>query len=304
MKEKWYALSVEETIAKLQTEQTKGLSSEEAQNRLKQYGENKLPEVKKQSFFVRFIKHFNDILIYVLFAAAIVTTVLGHYADTVVILIVTVINAAIGFIQENKAEKALSDIKKLLSLKAQVVRDGMREEVDTAQLTLGDIVLLTPGDKVPADLRLISAHNLKLEESPLTGEAISSDKKTDTLPSDTMLGDRVNMAFSGTTVSAGTAIGVVVAIGADTEIGKINRMISEVEGITTPLIRQTSQFGKSVSLVIVGVAVLVFVFARNGKNNPFGYIYGMIAYAFVVFCNLQQIKCLLSFFYIGVDKLN
>ena len=267
MKEKWYALSVEETIAKLQTEQTKGLSSEEAQNRLKQYGENKLPEVKKQSFFVRFIKHFNDILIYVLFAAAIVTTVLGHYADTVVILIVTVINAAIGFIQENKAEKALSDIKKLLSLKAQVVRDGMREEVDTAQLTLGDIVLLTPGDKVPADLRLISAHNLKLEESPLTGEAISSDKKTDTLPSDTMLGDRVNMAFSGTTVSAGTAIGVVVAIGADTEIGKINRMISEVEGITTPLIRQTSQFGKSVSLVIVGVAVLVFVFARIFRSE-------------------------------------
>ena len=256
----WYSLSVEDTVREQQTDIQKGLSSQEVQARLERYGENKLPEKEKQSFWIRFFKHFNDILIYVLFGAAIITTLLGHYVDTVVILIVTVINASIGFIQENKAEKALADIRKLLSLKAQVVREGMREEVDTVGLTLGDVVLLSPGDKVPADLRLVRADNLKLEESPLTGEAVPSEKNTKQLAADTMLGDRVNMAFSGTTVSAGTATGIVVAIGADTELGKINRMISEVEELTTPLLQQTARFGKSVSIAIAGVSVLVFLF--------------------------------------------
>ena len=262
MKETWHALSAEETVERLQTHQTKGLTSDEAASRQTLYGENKLPEKAKKSFFVKFFKHFNNILIYVLFVAAIITTFLGHYADTVIILIVTVINATIGYLQENKAERALEDIRKLLSVKAQVVRDGMREETDTAQLTLGDIILLTPGDKVPADLRLLRVDNLKLEESPLTGEAIPSEKNALPLPDDTMLGDRINMAFSGTTVSAGTATGVVVAIGADTEIGKINQMMSEVEQITTPLLRQTSRFGKSVSLTIVVIAILVYIFGH------------------------------------------
>ena len=260
MNEKWYSLSVDDTINQLKTNIEKGLSSEEAALRLAEHGENKLPEKKKQSFFIRFFKHFNDILIYVLFVAALVTTWLGHYADTVVILIVTVINAAIGFIQENKAEKALADIRNLLSLKAQVVRDGMREEIDTIQLTIGDIVLLSPGDKVPADLRLLRTDNLKLEESPLTGESVPSEKNPQELPSETMLGDRLNTAFSGTTVSAGTATGVVIAIGAHTEIGKINQMMNEVEKITTPLLKQTAQFGRTVSFAIIAIGVLVFLF--------------------------------------------
>ena len=260
MMEKWYSLSTDETIEKLQTNIVKGLTPDEAKKRLETHGKNKLPEKKKESFLIKFFKHFNDILIYVLFVAAIITTFLEHYADTVIILIVTVINAAIGYLQENKAERALEDIKKLLSLKAQVVRNGMREEIDTEDLTLGDIVLLTPGDKVPADLRLLRTDNLKLEESPLTGEAVPSEKKTSLLPEDTMLGDRINMAFSGTTVSAGTATGVVVSIGVDTEIGKINQMMNDVEGITTPLLRQTSRFGKTVSLTIVVIAIIVYIF--------------------------------------------
>ena len=260
MEKKWYALSVDDTVSELKTNIEKGLSATDAHERQNKYGENRLPEKKRESFFIRFFKHFNDILIYVLFVAAGVTTLLGHYVDTAVILVVTVINASIGYIQENKAEKALADIRKLLSLKAQVVRDGMREEIDTALLTIGDIVLLTPGDKVPADMRLLRADNLKMEESPLTGEAVPSEKNPRALEPDTMLGDRVNMAFSGTTVSTGTATGVVVAVGAETEIGKINQMIAEVEEITTPLIRQTAQFGKTVSLVIVAIAAVVFVF--------------------------------------------
>ncbi len=265
----WHALKTREVMEILETDVSKGLTNEEVKRRLNQFGENKLPDKKKQSAIIRFLKHFNDVLIYVLFVAAIITAVLGHYVDTIVILIVTVINATIGFVQENKAEKALADIKKLLSLKAEVVRDGRREEVDATQLTIGDIVLLTPGDKVPADLRLLRTNNLKLEESPLTGEAVPSEKNTNQLEEETTLGDRVNMAFSGTTVSAGTATGVVVAVGASSEIGKINQMISEVDEITTPLIKQTSKFGKTVSVVIVIVAFFVFLFGYFFRDYAF-----------------------------------
>lgn len=266
----WHSIDAETILKELKSNVEKGLTQEEAAERLKKYGENKLPEKKRKPAILRFLRHFNDILIYVLFGAAIITFLLQHYADTIVILIVTVVNALIGFIQENKAEQALADIKKLLSLKAEVVRDGMREEIDAELITVGDIVLLTPGDKVPADLRLLRTNNLKLEESPLTGEAMPSEKNTKTLEEDTMLGDRSNMAFSSTTVSAGTAAGVVVAVGENTEIGKINTMISEAEEITTPLIKQTTQFSKGVSITIVLIAVLVFAFGYFFREYPLG----------------------------------
>lgn len=224
------------------------------------FGENRLPQKKKESALIRFFKHFNDILIYILFIAAIISAILGHYVDTIVIAVVAFTNAAIGFFQENKAEKALEDIKNLLSLKATVMRNGQRTDIDASQLTIGDLVLLNPGDKVPADLRLISTSNLKIEESLLTGESVPSEKGAQTLDGDTMLGDRSNMAFSSTTVSAGTGKGIVVEIGADTEIGKINEMISEMDPVTTPLLRQTAKFGKTISIVIVGIAVLIYVF--------------------------------------------
>ncbi|WP_165041499.1 cation-transporting P-type ATPase [Dysgonomonas sp. ZJ709] len=258
----WYSIEAERVLQKLESDNTKGLSQDEAVQRLNQFGENILPEKKKVSKLIRFLKHFNDILIYILFIAAIVTALLGHYVDTVVILLVAVVNASIGYFQENKAEKALEDIKKMLSLKAQVIRNGTRTEIDASHLTVGDIVLLGPGDKVPGDLRLIKADNLRIEESPLTGESVPSEKKTEALPLDTMLGDRINMAFSSTTVSAGTGVGVVVAIGQDTEIGKINQMMSDVEEITTPLLKQTAKFGKTVSIVIVVIAVLIYIFGH------------------------------------------
>lgn len=258
--QKWYAHNADETINLLHSSSTKGLSEAESITRLQTYGKNLLPGKKKQSIVIKFLKHFNDILIYVLFAAAVITFFLQHYVDTVVIVAVAVINASIGFFQENKAEKALQDIKKMLSLKAQVIRSGKRLEIDASELTLGDIVMLSPGDKVPADLRLIRTDNLRVEESPLTGESLPSEKRIDVLPEDTMLGDRINMAFSGTTVSAGTGIGIVVATGGNTELGKINQMMSEVEELTTPLLQQTAQFGKMISIVILAGAVLIFFF--------------------------------------------
>ena len=256
----WYNLDTDEVIKLLNTDTTEGLSENEAQKRLQEFGKNLLPEKKRESKIVKFLKHFNDILIYILFAAAIVTFFLEKYVDTVVIIIVAIVNASIGFFQENKAEKALENIKKMLSLKAQVVRGGTRMEIDASDLTIGDIVFLSPGDKVPADLRLVRADNLRVEESALTGESVPTEKKVNALSEGTELGDRINLAFSGTTVSAGTGVGIVVAIGEDTELGKINQMMSNVEELTTPLLKQTAKFGKMISFVIVGGAALIFLF--------------------------------------------
>jgi len=262
----WHSPEAQSILDLLGTNASHGLSERAAHERLKSHGPNLLPEKKRTPAFIRFLKHFNDVLIYVLFAAAAITLALRHYIDTVVILVVTVINALIGFFQEHKAEKALEDIKKMLSLKAQVVRDGKQMEIDASCLVAGDIVLLNPGDKVPADLRLLSTSNLKIEESPLTGESVPVEKNTAPLPADTMLGDRLNMAFSGMTVRAGTGRGVAVATGAGTEIGKINQMMSDVEPLTTPLLKQTAQFGKTVSIIILAGAALIYLFGHFFRN--------------------------------------
>jgi len=266
LQNKWYTIDTKETTELLDTNIVEGLSESEATSRLQTFGKNLLPEKKKKSKIIKFLKHFNDILIYILFVAAIITFFLEKYVDTVVIIIVAIVNASIGFFQENKAEKSLENIRKMLSLKAQVLRGGKRMEIDASELTAGDIVFLSPGDKIPADLRLIRTDNLRIEESALTGESVPTEKKTDALPEGTELGDRINMAFSGTTVSAGTGVGIVVAIGENTELGKINQMMSNVEELTTPLLKQTAQFGKMVSVVIVLGAAVIFVFGFFFRN--------------------------------------
>jgi len=261
-KSKCHSLPVATIASELETDPAIGLSGPEALARLERFGANSLPEPPRESPLIRFLKHFHDILIYVLFAAALVTLALGHYVDTAVILLVAVINAAIGFIQENKAEKALEDIRNMLPGRAQVLRDGQRLEVASADLTLGDIVLLAPGDKVPADLRLARVDNLRLEESALTGESVPVEKIIEPIDLEAGIGDRINMAFSGTTVSAGTGAGLVTAIGRETEIGRINQLMAGVEKLTTPLIRQTNRFGQIVSATVLGVAVLVYLFGH------------------------------------------
>ena len=259
---RWFAKDAAAVLEKLQTSPDTGLSAAEATERFEEFGPNELPAVKAEHALIRFLRHFHDILIYILFLCAFVTLVLGHYADTVVIIVVAVVNAAIGYFQENKAEKALNDIRNLLSLRASVIRDGARIEVDAARLTLGDIVYLAPGDKIPADLRLFRTENLRVEESALTGEAVPSEKQTRPVALETVLGDRTSMVYCGTTVSAGTGYGVVTDIGTDTEIGRINQLITDVGDTTTPLIRQMAGFGKTVSAVIIGVAALVYLFGH------------------------------------------
>lgn len=266
----WFDIDLDQVTSDLNTDMNNGLSKEQVQKLQEKWGKNELPEAKKDPKWLKFLKQFNDVLIYVLIAAAVLTVVLGHYADTVVILIVVLINASIGYFQENKAEKALEGIKNMLSLESTVIRGGDRMEVPSSELVPGDIVLLSAGDKIPADLRMMESSALSIEESPLTGESTSVEKNTARLPRDTVLGDRFSMAFSGTAVVSGSGQGIVVTTGRHTEIGKINQSISEVEETETPLLRQTNQFGKMLSVVIVAVALLLFINAALFYDYPAG----------------------------------
>ncbi|ADH98714.1 cation-transporting P-type ATPase [Salisediminibacterium selenitireducens] len=256
----WHSMSVEDTSEAFEVDRSEGLSDEQAETNLEQYGANKLPEKEEESKFIKFLKHFNDILIFILLVAAVIKALLGYYIDMSVIILVAVINASIGYFQESKAEQALEGIKNMLSLEANVLRGGKKKKVDADQVVPGDVVYLTAGDKIPADLRIIQADNLKTEEAALTGESTSTEKSVDPLEEDAVLGDRFNMAFSGTSVTSGSGAGIVVATGAETEIGKINESISEVEDLKTPLMKQTDRFGKQVAVFIVIASALLYAF--------------------------------------------
>ncbi|MBX3734816.1 MAG: cation-transporting P-type ATPase [Verrucomicrobiae bacterium] len=236
-----------------------GLSREEAATRLRTVGPNRLPEPPREGLLRRFFKHFHDLLIYILIGAAGVTAALGHWVDTGVILGVVLVNAIIGFLQEGKAEQALEGIRKMLSLHAHVHRDGEWIEIEADDLVPGDVVRLRSGDRVPADVRLIEAVNLRIEESALTGESVPSEKTPDAVAPEAGVGDRHGMAYSGTMVAAGRGLGVVTATGPATELGRINRMIAEVETLATPLTRQMNRFGKILSVLIVGMAGVMFL---------------------------------------------
>ncbi len=256
--EKAHALSVDESLKGLNSTPG-GLASDEAGKRLNAVGPNRLPEADKEGPLKRFFKHFHDLLIYILIVAAVITAALGHWIDTGVILAVVVVNAIIGFIQEGKAEQALEGIRKMLSLHAHALRDGEWIEIEADNLVPGDIVRLRSGDRVPADIRLTETTNLRVEESALTGESVPTEKKTEPAPADAGIGDRHSIAYSGTIVAAGRGVGVVTATGAATEIGRINKMIADVEKLETPLTRQMNRFGKVLSFAIVGMAALMWL---------------------------------------------
>jgi magnesium-transporting ATPase (P-type) len=218
---------------------------------------------------MRFLHQFNNILVYVLLAAGFVKMMVGLWLDSAIILGVVVLNALLGFIQEGKAEKALDSIRNMLSAEARSLRDGNIRLIPSEELVPGDIVLLESGDKVPADLRLVEVKNLRTEEAALTGESVPIDKTTDAVSDKATIGDREGMAFSGTLVASGRGTGIVVATGSETELGRINQMMTSVAMLETPLLRQIKKFGYSITAVIGIVSVIVFAYGRWVRGMPF-----------------------------------
>jgi magnesium-transporting ATPase (P-type) len=228
---------------------------------LRSNGPNALPPVKPRHPLARFLAQFNSALIYFLLAAAAGAWTLGHTVDAAVILAVVLVNALVGFIQEGKAEKALEAMRRLIAPEAAVLRGGVRRSAPVASLVPGDVVLLEAGDRVPADLRLLRARGLLIDEALLTGESVPAAKKEAPVPVHADLGARHGMAFSGTLVAAGQASGVVVATGAATEIGRISALLQSVETLMTPLLRQMNRFGRRFTWMAISGAAVLFAFA-------------------------------------------
>nr|WP_244311907.1 HAD-IC family P-type ATPase [Marinobacter vulgaris] len=234
------------------------LTAQAVSERLSKFGHNRLPEARRRGPLARLGNQLKNFLIYVLITAAVITALLGHWVDTTVILAVVVIQTLVGFIQEGKAEQALSAIRHMLAPRAIVLRDGGQKKIDAAELVPGDTVLLEPGDRVPADIRLERCHNLKIEEAVLTGESEPVNKTTDVQPADAVLGDQLNMAFSGTMVATGTGRGVVVRTGPETEIGRISGLLQDTATLKTPLLEQIDRFARYLSLIIIVAGVVIF----------------------------------------------
>ncbi|WP_042219438.1 calcium-translocating P-type ATPase, SERCA-type [Paenibacillus borealis] len=255
----FHTLDTAEVLKQLES-RGEGLTAEEAARKLERYGKNMLQETKSKSLLAKFIEQFKNVMIFILLAAAVLSGILGEWTDTVIILLVVVLNAVLGVIQENKAEQALEALKSMSSPQARVRRGGQVTEIKSEELVPGDIVLLEAGNVVPADLRLLEAASLKTEEAALTGESLPSDKQSGVLEgNDLVIGDRTNMAYMSSSVTYGRGVGVVTATGMETEVGRIAGYISEAENEVTPLQKKLDELGKYFTFIILGVCVVIFV---------------------------------------------
>ncbi|NMG45574.1 HAD-IC family P-type ATPase [Aromatoleum toluvorans] len=271
----WHTLPAERVAEALQSP-TSGLTAAEAARRLAQYGPNRLAPPKRRGPLLRLLLQFHNILLYVMMAAALITALLGHWIDTGVLMSAVVINAIIGFIQEGKAQSALDAIRAMLSQHATVIRDGQRQEIEAANLVPGDVVVLASGDRVPADLRLVSVKELRIEEAALTGESLPVEKSDAAVSADAPLGDRYGMAYSGTVVVYGQATGIVVTTGAATELGRINQMLSDIRNLTTPLLRKVDRFGRVLALAIVAMSAVTFMLGVWWRGHPAAEMFMMV----------------------------
>ncbi|TQV85123.1 HAD-IC family P-type ATPase [Exilibacterium tricleocarpae] len=258
--QRWHATPVEEVTEHLSADSTEGLSAAAAAQRQQRYGLNRLTEHKGMGPVKRFLLQFHQPLVYILLSAVAVTLALQEWVDAAVIAMVVLLNAIIGFVQEAKALRAINALSKRLHSVATVIRDGQRQSIAADQLVPGDLVVLQPGDKVPADMRLIKSRDLQIDESALTGESVPAEKTTAELPADSELGDRRNMGYSSTLVTYGTGLGLVTGIGDDTEIGKISALIATTQTLDTPLTKRIKQFSHLLLyaiLALAGVTLLV-----------------------------------------------
>lgn len=247
-------------VLRLLNSQSEGLSSQEALKRQEQYGKNRLEEKKKKTLLKKIIEQIKDPVVLVLIIASIISGFLGETVDMVIILLIVVINTVIGLVQESKSEKAIEALKKMSAQSAKVVRDGRVSIISAEDLVPGDIVTLDAGDLIPADLRLLESSNLRIEEASLTGESVPSEKDAKALPKeDASIGDRLNMAYYGTSITYGRASGVICEIGMQTEMGKIATMINNTEEESTPLQQKLAEIGKLLTFVVLGICLVVFV---------------------------------------------
>ncbi|HZK35263.1 MAG TPA: calcium-translocating P-type ATPase, SERCA-type [Bacillota bacterium] len=255
----WYKLGGQETVDRLKTSISEGLNDKEVEERLEQYGRNELETQARKSILSRFIEQLSDFMIIILILAAIVSGLLGAWTDAIIILFIVVLNAVLGLVQESRAENSLAALKELTSPKAKVKRNRTINIVPASELVPGDIVVLDTGDYVPADLRLIQASSLKIQESALTGESLPVDKAVELAEdADLTLGDRLNMAYTSSLVTYGRGSGIVVKTGMATEIGKIARMIQTQEEIETPLQKRLELLGKTLGIGALGICGVIF----------------------------------------------
>jgi Ca2+-transporting ATPase len=265
---RWHQKKTEEVIEEARTSM-RGLSSDEAQKRLLASGPNALTEKKAKPPLMMFLGQFRDFMILILIAAALISGFIGEVSDAIAIIVIVVLNAVIGFIQEYRAEEAMAALKQMAAPAAIVLRDGKAAAVAASEIVCGDVVVIEAGQVVPADLRLIEAALLKVDEAALTGESVPVGKITDALLDDGLpLGDRKNMAYKGTYATYGRGAGVVVATGMDTELGKIATMLQEEEEVKTPLQRRLTVFGRKLAFAVLAICGIVFVIGVVRGTQP------------------------------------
>ncbi|MFV5896301.1 cation-translocating P-type ATPase [Bacillus cereus] len=260
----WYSKTKDQTLIDLETNEQNGLTDEIVSERLKQYGSNELATKQKRTLWQRIFAQINDVLVYVLIIAALISAFVGEWADASIIALVVVLNAVIGVVQESKAEQALEALKKMATPKAIVKRNGELKEIPSEHVVPGDIVMLDAGRYIPCDLRLIETANLKVEESALTGESVPVDKDAIYHPSmrsdeQVPLGDQKNMAFMSTLVTYGRGVGVAVETGMNSQIGKIATLLHEADDDMTPLQKSLAQVGKYLGFVAVAICIVMFL---------------------------------------------
>ena len=255
--QKWYILTQEEIFKKLESNKD-GLIDEEIKRRQKKYGLNKLPEARPESKLSLLFKQFKSSLVYVLVGATVICVFLGDYINAGVIFLAVLINVILGFYQENKAHNSLLALKKAATNYCKVLRGGHEKQIISFELVPGDLVFVTAGDKIPADLRILKVNNLKINEAPLTGEANEIEKTNRPLAGDLVLADQSNMAFMGTQVTQGNGLGIVVAHGKDTALGKIAKLVADTADLMTPLQRKLAVFAKKLSFFAIGICLIIF----------------------------------------------
>jgi cation-transporting P-type ATPase F len=266
----WHSISFDEVIQRLSSDAEKGLSGKEAYERKEKYGPNIIKKKKRHSPLLMFLSQFNQPMIYTLIAAGTVTVFMRHFVDSSVIFGVVIVNAIIGYMQESKAVNALAALAKTMVSKTSVIRDGSKHTTDSEDLVPGDIVLLASGDKVSADMRIVSSKELKINESALTGESLSVEKKPKEVAGKAGLGDRTCMAYAATLVTHGSGKAVVTATGNATEVGRISELVESSEALETPLTAKITRFSKTLLYVIIGVSIFTFFMGS--------YVYGNSAF--------------------------